>query len=89
MRIGQARKDDYVDEEVEAGNEASLKASGAPARKAKVPPRDRKPETVKRNQPKIGRNNPCPCGSGKKYKNCHGRAGTTSLPEGVEEPSLG
>jgi preprotein translocase subunit SecA len=23
--------------------------------------------------PKIGRNNPCPCGSGKKYKNCHGR----------------
>jgi len=24
-------------------------------------------------QPKIGRNDPCPCGSGKKYKNCHGR----------------
>ncbi len=23
--------------------------------------------------PKVGRNNPCPCGSGKKYKNCHGR----------------
>ena len=23
--------------------------------------------------PKIGRNDPCPCGSGKKYKNCHGR----------------
>jgi preprotein translocase subunit SecA len=22
--------------------------------------------------PKIGRNDPCPCGSGKKYKNCHG-----------------
>jgi preprotein translocase subunit SecA len=21
---------------------------------------------------KIGRNDPCPCGSGKKYKNCHG-----------------
>ncbi|MDD6255014.1 MAG: preprotein translocase subunit SecA [Eubacteriales bacterium] len=27
----------------------------------------------KRVQPKIGRNDPCPCGSGKKYKNCHGR----------------
>ena len=27
----------------------------------------------KRMQPKIGRNDPCPCGSGKKYKNCHGR----------------
>ena len=27
-----------------------------------------------RNQgPKVGRNDPCPCGSGKKYKNCHGR----------------
>ena len=23
--------------------------------------------------PRIGRNDPCPCGSGKKYKNCHGR----------------
>ena len=26
----------------------------------------------KRKQPKIGRNDPCPCGSGKKYKHCHG-----------------
>jgi preprotein translocase subunit SecA len=23
--------------------------------------------------PKMGRNDPCPCGSGKKYKNCHGK----------------
>ncbi|WP_191014009.1 preprotein translocase subunit SecA [Treponema zioleckii] len=29
--------------------------------------------TVTRIAPKIGRNDPCPCGSGKKYKNCHGR----------------
>jgi len=29
--------------------------------------------TVVRNQPKVGRNDPCPCGSGKKYKLCHGR----------------
>jgi preprotein translocase subunit SecA len=28
--------------------------------------------TVVRNQPKVGRNDPCPCGSGKKYKHCHG-----------------
>jgi preprotein translocase subunit SecA len=27
----------------------------------------------KRNRPKIGRNEPCPCGSGKKYKQCHGK----------------
>jgi len=29
--------------------------------------------TVRNEGPKIGRNDPCPCGSGKKYKNCHGR----------------
>ena len=28
--------------------------------------------TVKREMPKVGRNDPCPCGSGKKYKKCHG-----------------
>jgi preprotein translocase subunit SecA len=31
-----------------------------------------KPETVVRAAPKVGRNDPCPCGSGKKYKKCHG-----------------
>jgi tetratricopeptide (TPR) repeat protein len=30
------------------------------------------PETVRRSQPKVGRNDPCPCGSGKKYKHCCG-----------------
>jgi preprotein translocase subunit SecA len=29
--------------------------------------------TMVRSQPKVGRNDPCPCGSGKKYKHCHGR----------------
>ncbi|MSU24163.1 MAG: preprotein translocase subunit SecA [Opitutus sp.] len=28
--------------------------------------------TVRRETPKVGRNEPCPCGSGKKFKNCHG-----------------
>ena len=32
-----------------------------------------KPETVRREAPKVGRNDPCPCGSGKKYKHCCGR----------------
>ena len=32
-----------------------------------------KTTTVVRTTPKIGRNDPCPCGSGKKYKNCCGR----------------
>ena len=30
------------------------------------------PRTVHRTQAKVGRNDPCPCGSGKKYKKCHG-----------------
>ena len=29
--------------------------------------------TFVREQPKVGRNEPCPCGSGKKYKHCHGK----------------
>lgn len=29
---------------------------------------------VVREQPKVGRNEPCPCGSGKKFKKCHGKA---------------
>jgi preprotein translocase subunit SecA len=33
-----------------------------------------KPQTFVHDQPKVGRNDPCPCGSGKKYKKCHGRA---------------
>jgi preprotein translocase subunit SecA len=31
-----------------------------------------RPQTVTRSAPKVGRNDPCPCGSGKKYKHCHG-----------------
>jgi SEC-C motif-containing protein len=31
-----------------------------------------KPETVRREQPKVGRNDPCSCGSGKKFKKCCG-----------------
>jgi SEC-C motif len=30
-------------------------------------------ETVRREEPKTGRNDPCPCGSGKKFKKCHGK----------------
>ena len=31
-------------------------------------------ETFVREERKVGRNEPCPCGSGKKYKQCHGKA---------------
>jgi uncharacterized protein YecA (UPF0149 family) len=32
-------------------------------------------EPFKRAEPKLGRNDPCHCGSGRKYKKCHGAAG--------------
>lgn len=34
----------------------------------------KRPETYHRPEPKVGRNEPCPCGSGKKYKKCCGAA---------------
>jgi preprotein translocase subunit SecA len=39
---------------------------------ARVGGDDAVPKTVRREEPKVGRNDPCPCGSGKKYKKCHG-----------------
>jgi preprotein translocase subunit SecA len=30
-------------------------------------------QTVRRTEPRVKRNDPCPCGSGKKYKQCHGQ----------------
>jgi preprotein translocase subunit SecA len=36
-------------------------------------PVEQKQAPLKRFGDKIGRNDPCPCGSGKKYKNCHGK----------------
>ncbi|REJ83438.1 MAG: preprotein translocase subunit SecA [Acidobacteria bacterium] len=47
---------------------------GAPPPSPGPPPRPGKPQTVVRQAPKVGRNDPCPCGSGKKYKRCHGMA---------------
>lgn len=34
---------------------------------------DKKPPVRKKESEKVGRNDPCPCGSGKKYKQCCGR----------------
>jgi preprotein translocase subunit SecA len=45
---------------------------GAPAPRP-PPPAAEPVATYVREQPKVGRNDPCPCGSGKKFKQCHGR----------------
>ncbi len=47
-----------------ADQQAAMRAQGT----------EGKIETIRREQPKVGRNEPCPCGSGKKYKQCHGKA---------------
>ncbi|MGA0839099.1 MAG: preprotein translocase subunit SecA [Pseudomonadales bacterium] len=44
-------------------------SAGASSRMAEAP----RPETFVRGDRKVGRNEPCPCGSGKKYKHCHGQ----------------
>ncbi len=65
---GQERKDDFVDEgPVQQGGGEMPEAQQIPERERK------KPETYRREQPKVGRNDPCPCGSGKKYKQCCGK----------------
>lgn len=37
----------------------------------------------KKRKPKVGRNDPCPCGSGKKYKKCHGRGDASNRAKGA------
>ncbi|MBQ9708820.1 MAG: SEC-C domain-containing protein, partial [Firmicutes bacterium] len=68
LGTGEGKKDEYVDDTPEPTS------SGRPMPKqTQVPKRQNKQETVRRDQPKVGRNDPCPCGSGKKYKHCCGR----------------
>jgi preprotein translocase subunit SecA len=43
-----------------AGEDGKIEAGSAPK------------QTAVRTGPRVGRNDPCPCGSGKKYKKCHG-----------------
>ncbi|MEZ4362512.1 MAG: preprotein translocase subunit SecA [Kofleriaceae bacterium] len=61
-----------------AGRGAARRRGGRPAGRAAAAAAtmgngDGKIETVRRDRPKVGRNDPCPCNSGKKYKKCHGR----------------
>ena len=52
---------------VSAASQESVEASLAP------PAGEKAQQPFKRYNEKIGRNDPCPCGSGKKYKQCHGK----------------
>jgi len=61
---------------------APAKSAAAGPQAAEARPNRRRPpraaapvQTYRRARPRVGRNEPCPCGSGKKYKRCHGAAG--------------
>jgi len=56
-----------------SASHSSIGSFSAPAAGASPMAAASKPDgaTVVRGQPKVGRNEPCPCGSGKKYKHCH------------------
>ncbi|WP_199610722.1 preprotein translocase subunit SecA [Flocculibacter collagenilyticus] len=70
-----------AEEDVEVVEEQRRKAEDVPheyqheSAQAIGEPSDAKPSqaTTMREGPKVGRNDPCPCGSGKKYKQCHGK----------------
>jgi preprotein translocase subunit SecA len=55
------------------GSHASFLQSAQPVATRHGANEDGTVVTVRRSEPKVGRNDPCPCGSGKKYKHCHGR----------------
>ncbi|NND89358.1 MAG: preprotein translocase subunit SecA [Granulosicoccus sp.] len=52
-----------------AARQAAMGAARGGAAQASTAPS----QPVRRDMPKVGRNAPCPCGSGKKFKNCHGK----------------
>ncbi len=67
VREGRRQRTDMSRTSAGRQDAAAAKAAAAQAgQKAK-------PETFKREEVKVGRNEPCPCGSGKKYKRCHGK----------------
>jgi preprotein translocase subunit SecA len=57
---------------IPAAAHAAMMGGGPRARGVEPPPMPDSQGTFVRGERKIGRNEPCPCGSGKKYKHCHG-----------------
>ena len=70
---GEGRKEDYQEEAARPMVRRGPSVGGGAGQMPQAAPKPedaRKPETFRREMPKVGRNDPCPCGSGKKYKNC-------------------
>jgi preprotein translocase subunit SecA len=67
-------EEDSLPAELEAMQRRQRRAARMTLSHGEEPAEAQKIETVRRDGDKVGRNDPCPCGSGKKYKKCHGRA---------------
>ncbi len=63
----------HADAPAVATGDVAAPEAAPESRPLKTTPTPMKTVTVVREQPKVGRNDPCPCGSGKKYKQCHGK----------------
>ena len=75
LRADEERKDDFVDQGGQDGSGAVRVHQDVDVRqREEVVEREKKQTTYQREGKKVGRNDPCPCGSGKKYKNCCGRS---------------
>jgi len=66
-------EDENVKTNIERQKEAEEAAQQAASSAGQQEQEIKKPKTFRRKEKKVGRNDPCPCGSGKKYKKCHGR----------------
>jgi uncharacterized protein len=69
-RLARRDRDVLIDQMV--ADVADIHEFFRPFKKAGTTPQAMRVQTVRREQPKTGRNDPCPCGSGKKYKQCCG-----------------
>ena len=66
---------DFATAAAAAGGEADAEAIALALSQAPAATSDERQQPVKRFGQKVGRNDPCPCGSGRKFKQCHGRLG--------------
>jgi preprotein translocase subunit SecA len=71
--VAEKELNDLVERGVADKNEDEDEIAARTGNKARTAGDGATTAPVKRERPKVGRNDPCPCGSGKKYKKCHGK----------------
>src|SRR4029078_10350137 len=73
-------KDEVATYIMKAHVESNLQREAVAEGQAVDPGAEKAPKKPVRREEKIGRNDPCPCGSGKKYKQCHGAGSPPASP---------